>query len=202
MKAAKSIVCLGVIGLDHGHVDEQVDLLYQAEAFCASFYTREECQAAEFFYRYPGVPRVEHPFQLVEDPSLQFIVSALVPDQRSTLGCEVMRAGRDFFVDKPACVTVGQLQEVRRVAQETGRMFVVFFGEDFCNPATLAAASLVAEGVIGWVVQTIGLGPHRSRFHGRPEWFFDPARSGSILVDIASHQIEQFLFLPASRRLW
>ena len=60
------------------------------------------------------------------------------------------------------------------------------------------AAKLVADGAIGRVIQTVGLGPHRFNRAIRPAWFFDPAQAGGILVDVASHQIEQFLFYTGS----
>jgi predicted dehydrogenase len=61
-----------------------------------------------------------------------------------------------------------------------------------------AAARLVANGEIGRVVQTTGIGPHRLNRSIRPPWFFDPAAYGGILTDIASHQIDQFLFFTGS----
>jgi predicted dehydrogenase len=48
------------------------------------------------------------------------------------------------------------------------------------------------------VVQTTGFGPHFLRRDSRPDWFFDPARSGGILGDIGAHQIEQFLDFTGS----
>ena len=48
------------------------------------------------------------------------------------------------------------------------------------------------------MVQTLGTGPHRLNRHLRPDWFFDPARYGGILTDIASHQIDQFLYFTGS----
>jgi predicted dehydrogenase len=48
------------------------------------------------------------------------------------------------------------------------------------------------------VVNTIGLGPHRIGHNPRPEWFWDTGRGGHILVDIASHQFEQFLHFTGS----
>jgi len=47
-------------------------------------------------------------------------------------------------------------------------------------------------------VQTLGVGPHRLNKSTRPDWFFDSAKYGGILVDIASHQIDQFLFFTGS----
>lgn len=53
-------------------------------------------------------------------------------------------------------------------------------------------------GAIGRVVQTLGLGPHRTNPAGRPGWFFERERYGGILTDIGSHQAEQFLFFTDS----
>ncbi len=62
------------------------------------------------------------------------------------------------------------------------------------------------EGAIGEVVQTVGLGPHRENRALRDPWFYDKAKYGGILVDIASHQIDQFLVLrparPTPRSRW
>lgn len=55
------------------------------------------------------------------------------------------------------------------------------------------ATDLVQAGVIGRVVQVVGLGPHRLNKPTRPAWFFERAKYGGILCDIGSHQCEQFL---------
>ncbi len=59
-------------------------------------------------------------------------------------------------------------------------------------------SKLVAEGAIGKVIQTLGVGPHRLQLPTRPDWFFDPEAFGGIIVDIASHQVDQFLFYTGS----
>jgi predicted dehydrogenase len=56
------------------------------------------------------------------------------------------------------------------------------------------AGNLIAQGAIGKVINTVGLGPHSLRLNNRPDWFFNRQRYGGILCDIASHQFEQFLF--------
>ena len=47
-------------------------------------------------------------------------------------------------------------------------------------------------GEIGRVVDVVGLGPHSLMADARPDWFWDPDRAGGILVDIGSHQVDQF----------
>ena len=81
---------------------------------------------------------------------------------------------------------------------ETGRIVSILYSEHFEVPATVRAGELVAAGAIGEVVHTTGLGPHRLRKPTRPAWFFDRPRYGGILTDIASHQVEQFLFFTGA----
>jgi predicted dehydrogenase len=50
------------------------------------------------------------------------------------------------------------------------------------------------------VLQTIGLGPHRLSPKTRPPWFFDQKRNGGILVDLGSHQFDQFLYFTGSTK--
>ena len=64
--------------------------------------------------------------------------------------------------------------------------------------AMTRAAGLVEAGAIGEVVHLTGFGPHRLNRPLRPPWFFDPARTGGILCDLASHQIDQFLYLTGA----
>ena len=40
-----------------------------------------------------------------------------------------------------------------------------------------------------------GSGPHTLAADQRPDWFWDPEQAGGILVDLASHQVDQFLAL-------
>jgi predicted dehydrogenase len=109
-----------------------------------------------------------------------------------------MQHGKDYMADKPGMTTLEQLAEVRRVQAATRRIYSIMFSERFENRATVRAGELVKAGAIGHVVQTIGLGPHRISLTTRPAWFWDKARFGGILCDIASHQADQFLYFTGS----
>src|SRR5690606_20380696 len=96
-------------------------------------------------------------------------------------------------------VSLDQLEAVRKVQSATGRIYAVHFGERFDNAATVKAAELARSGAIGQVVQTTGFGPHRFLGHvPRPEWSFDKRYFGGIINDLASHQIDQFLYFTGS----
>ena len=182
------------IGLDHRHIYDQVQSLLDAGAQCAGFWTEGTPKTLEgFVKRFPHVPRVADRRQLLDDASIRLVTCAAIPCDRAAHAVEAMRAGKDFMADKPGVVTFAQLDEVRRVQRETARIWTVNFTERFEVRAVTRALELVRSGAIGEVVQTIGLGPHRLNRALRDPWFFDRAKYGGILVDIASHQIDQFL---------
>lgn len=191
-------VRFATIGINHNHIFGQTNCLLDAGAELVGFHAIEDDLAAEYAGIFSGVQRVDDKRSLLDDPSIDLIISAAIPDERAPLAIEAMRAGKDVMVDKPGMVTLSQLEQVKKVQAETGRIFSVLYSEHFENRATVKAGDLVAAGAIGEVVSIAGFGPHRLRAATRPQWFFERLRYGGILVDIASHQCEQFLFFTGS----
>ncbi|MEO6787638.1 MAG: Gfo/Idh/MocA family oxidoreductase, partial [Chthoniobacteraceae bacterium] len=65
--------------------------------------------------------------------------------------------------------------------------------------ASVRAGQLIEQGAIGRVVQVMGMGPHRSNPATRPAWFWSREKCGGILIDLGSHQFEQFLIYTAAK---
>lgn len=190
----------GVIGINHGHIYGQVDATVRGGGELVAFHAVEPDLSATFAERYPHAQRVADEREILEDSSLQLVLSSIIPDQRAPLGIRAMQHGKDYMADKPGITTLEQLAEVRRVQAETRRIYSIMYSERFENAGTVKAGELVLAGAIGDVVQTVGLGPHRVNAPSRPAWFWDPARFGGIICDIGSHQFDQFLFFTASTR--
>ena len=189
-----------VVGINHSHINGQIRAVERGGGQLVSFYAREPDLAAEFARRYPQCRRARDEREILEDDSIQLVLSAAIPEERAPLGVRVMRHGKDFMADKPGITTLGQLAEVRRVQRETRRIYSVMYGERFENAATVRAGELVRAGAVGRVIQTIGLGPHRINNGRRDPWFYERRRFGGILCDIGSHQADQFLFFTGSTR--
>lgn len=188
------------IGLDHRHIYDLVAGLLDAGMSCAGYWpqTTDPRVLKGFRERFPDIPSVEDRDALMRDPTIDVICCAAVPSDRAAIAIQTMRNGKDIIVDKPGVIAADAFEQVQRTVAETGRIFSVCFSERLINPSSEVAAKLIADGAIGRVIQTVGLGPHRFNRAIRPSWFFDPALAGGILVDIASHQIEQFMFYTAS----
>lgn len=188
------------IGLDHRHIYNMVEGLLEAGAVCAGFdpRTSDERVLVGFRERFPQLQAMDAD-RLIDDPSIDLVACAAIPSERAAIAIRAMQAGKDVMVDKPGVTTFQQLADVEATVARTGRIFSICFSERFLVPSTIIAAKLIADGAIGRVVQTLGVGPHRLNRAIRPSWFFETSAFGGILTDIASHQIDQFLHFTGSR---
>ncbi len=182
------------IGINHAHIYGQVDCLKRAGAQFVAFHAVEDDLAKTFSEKYPEARRVADRREILEDPSIAVITTAAIPGDRAEIALAAMRHGKDVLTDKPGMTTFAELAEIQRVQKETGRIFSVLYSEHFEVRATVEAGNLIAQGAIGEVINTVGLGPTRCASTTGPDWFFTRKRYGGILCDIASHQFEQFLF--------
>lgn len=187
------------IGLDHRHIYHMVGGLLEAGATCVGFdpRTSDERVLVGFRERFPSLPERSID-SLIDDPAIDLILCAAIPAERTAIAIRAIRTGKDVMVDKPGVTSFDQLAAVEQAVTETGRIFSICFSERFTVPATIVAGKLIADGAIGPVIQTIGLGPHRFNRAIRPDWFIDKRHYGGILTDIASHQIDQFLHFSGS----
>jgi len=180
--------------LDHGHIYGQCNGLTEAGGELKWVYDPDPKKLATFREQFPSAQVARSLEEILDDASVTLVAAAAVPNLRGPLGCQVLRAGKDYFTDKTPFTTREQLEDAQRTVCETGRKYAVYFSERLHSECAGHAGTLIKEGAIGRVVQVLGLGPHRLNAPSRPDWFFERERYGGILCDIGSHQCEQFLY--------
>ena len=190
---------VGVIGVNHSHIYGQVQTVTRGGGELVSFYAKEPDLAAAFAKRFPDAKAARSEQEILEDSSIPLIVSAAIPNERAPLGIKAMDHGKDFMVDKPAATTLAQLDDLRRVQARTKRIFSVLI-ERHESKSINKAGDLIRAGAIGQVVQTTGLAPHKMSPETRSPWFFKREQYGGILCDLASHNLDAYLFLTSSTR--
>lgn len=187
------------VGIEHRHIFGMSQNLLSAGAEMAAWWTEDTTDLVRpFAEKFPDVARADSLQQILDNPEIDLIVTADIASRRADIAVAAMQAGKDVMADKPGCTTLAQLARVQKAVAETGRIWTVDFSERFEVPSVTRAAELVAEGAIGRVIQTVGLGPHRLNAATRPAWFWQRDAYGGILADIGSHQIDQFLFFTGS----
>ncbi len=188
-----------VIGVNHSHINGQVQTVTRGGGQLVSFYAKEGDLAAAFSKRFPEAKLARSEQEILDDPSIQLVVSAAIPNERAPLGVRVMEHGKDFMVDKPAATTLEQLTEVKRVQARTKRLFSVLIGR-LESKSVNQAGELIRSGAIGKVIQTVALAPHKMNPETRAPWFFKREQYGGILCDLASHNVDAYLFLTSTTR--
>ena len=186
-----------VIGVNHSHINGQVQTVTRGGGQLTSFYAKEPDLAAAFSKRFPDAKLARSEQEILDDPTIQLVVSAAIPNERAPLGIRAMEHGKDFMVDKPAATTLEQLADVRRVQARTKKIFSVLIGR-LESKSINKAGELIQSGAIGKVIQTVALAPHKMNPETRAPWFFKREQYGGILCDLASHNLDAYLFLTST----
>ncbi len=188
---------IALAGADHNHLYEIIDRLVKAGAEAVA-HTAE----GSFVEHYAGwrADSQERTYDdILADDTIDIIVTAAIPNRRAEIALAAIEAGKHVISDKPGLTTMDQLDAVRAaVADRPGRPWTVLFTERFENRAINEAVRLARAGAVGRVVHVIGAGPHTMWAKRRPDWFWDPDATGGILVDIGSHQVDQFLSITGA----
>jgi predicted dehydrogenase len=208
--APKHSIKFAVCGMSHDHIYGMVGAIQRGGGVLVAAYGAEPDKLAGFKKRFPDVKIVSSEDAILDDPSIQLVLSSTIPDQRAPLGVRAMKKGKDYLSDKPGATSLEQIDEIRKTIAATKRIYGILYSERFEVKAAVKAGELVQAGAIGRVIQTINIAPHQIVQHGkdpyaggsggRPEWFWDAARYGGILTDIGSHQVDQFLFYTGSKQ--
>src|ERR1700733_2485648 len=206
--APKYSVKFAVCGMSHDHIYGMVEAVKRGGGVLVAAYGAEPDKVAGFTKRYPDVKMVKSEDEILNDGSIQLVLSSTVPNERAPLGVRAMKHGKDYLSDKPGATTLAQIDEIRKTIAETKKIYAILYSERLGVKAAVKAGELVQAGAIGRVIQTINIAPHQivqkgadpyaGGAGGRPEWFWEPMKYGGILTDIGSHQVDQFLYYTGS----
>lgn len=204
--APKHSIRFAVCGMSHDHIYGMTEAIRRGGGELALAYGTEPEKVAAFRKRYPEVKWASSEDEVVNDNSIQLVLSSKIANERAALGVNAMKHGKDFLSDKPGVTTMEDLALIRKTIADTKRIYGILYSERLEVPAAVKAGELVKAGAVGKVIQTINIAPHqvvqRAGDNGgaaaRPEWFWHPKQYGGILCDIGSHQIDQFLYYTGS----
>ena len=198
----KHHIKFAVCGMSHDHINGMIGAVQRGGGELVAAWGGEQDKLAAFRKRYPEVKIVATQDEVLDDPSVQLVLTSQIASERAGIAVRAMKRGKDFLSDKPGLTTLEQLAEVRKTIAETKRIYAIMYSELLEVKAAVYAGDLVRQGAIGKVIQTINIAPHQIFQHagdaggggGRPDWFWNPDQYGGILCDIGSHQVDQFLF--------
>ncbi len=181
------------VGLSHGHIYGMCEGLLAAGATLTWVYEQDEALLKAFRTKFPNVRVARCYEEILEDRSLRLVASAAIPSERCSIGIQAMECGKDYLCDKAPFVTAQALSDAKAAVERTEKKYSVFYSERLGSESGEYAGLLIERGAIGRVINVIGIGPHKHHISPRAPWFYRRETSGGILIDIGSHQFEQFL---------
>jgi predicted dehydrogenase len=128
--------------------------------------------------------------QAVTDPQVQAVIVATINSALAEISAAAIRAGKHVLVEKPAGISVNQIDELIALAKKHDVHVRVGFNHRY-HPAFIKAREIFASGVMGELMFIRGRYGHGGRIGYEKEWRADPKLSGGgELIDQGIHLID------------
>ena len=126
----------------------------------------------------------------VNDPEVDAVIVATLNGSLAAITEQAARAGKHVIVEKPAAISLAELDRVIEASARTGVLVRVGYNHRF-HPAMLKARELVDAGALGPMMFIRGRYGHGGRVGYDREWRADAKLSGGgELIDQGVHLID------------
>ena len=148
-------------------------------------------ERAEALVKLANTGRVATDFtEAVADPKVDAVVVATINSALPTVTAAAIRAGKNVIVEKPAAISVTQLDELISLEARHQVCVGVGFNHRY-HPAFQKAREIFQSGVMGELMFIRGRYGHGGRVGYDKEWRADPKLSGGgELIDQGIHLID------------
>ena len=146
---------------------------------------------AEELVKLAGTGRAIADFrQAVADQQVDAVVVATINSALAEVSAAAIRAGKHVIVEKPAGISVRQIDELIALAQKPGVCVRIGFNHRY-HPAFLKAREIFESGVMGELMFIRARYGHGGRIGYDKEWRANPKLSGGgELIDQGIHLID------------
>src|ERR1035437_9786871 len=128
--------------------------------------------------------------QAVADPQVDAVIVATINAALAEISAAAIHAGKHVIVEKPAGISVKQIDELISLAEKHGVCVRVGFNHRY-HPAFLQAREIFESGVMGELMFIRARYGHGGRAGYDREWRADPKLSGGgELIDQGIHLID------------
>jgi predicted dehydrogenase len=145
--------------------------------------------------RYPGLTTHRSLDEMLADSSLDLFIVSTPNGTHFDLAWQILQAGRNVVVDKPAAATSAEIAQLMRLAAGKNVLFIPFHNRRWDSDFR-TLKKVLHEELLGRLVS------YESRMdRWRPVlpadrvWKDDPAAAGGLLLDLGTHLADQALVL-------
>ncbi len=149
------------------------------------------------FAKASGVTACERAEDLLGRRDIDAVLICAPTHLHASLACAAAAAGKHFYLEKPIAASLDDARHVVATAAQAGITTAIGFNRRH-HPLFERVRDLLTQGIIGRVhaVQTTFCEP--SPPERMPEWKRRRATGGGVLLDLASHHIDQVRWMLAT----
>lgn len=126
----------------------------------------------------------------INDPAVNAVIVATLNGALAEIAVQAIRAGKHVIIEKPAGISVAEIDTLLTAAQSSGSLVRVGYNHRF-HPALQKARELVDAGALGPLMFIRARYGHGGRVGYDREWRADPQLSGGgELIDQGVHLID------------
>lgn len=186
-----AVIGYGFIGRRH------VDTLKRfPDADCVAVCDRNPVRLKEVLSKYPDMPVYEDADEMFAEANLDGVIISANNNQHKELVIKAARAGKHIICEKPAALSVKELDEMTAEVEKAGVTFTVHqqrrFDKDFRSVKECYDKKMVGDV---YTVQSSLYG-YNGNMH---DWHVFLAEGGGMLYDWGVHLIDQILYMIDSR---
>lgn len=138
----------------------------------------------------PGCVATNSVEQAVASPTVNAVVIATLNASLAPIAGHALRAGKHVLVEKPAAISVSEIDELVALSAEHGGLVRVGYNHRY-HPACLKALGIFRSGALGEMMFVRGRYGQGGRLGYDKEWRADPKLSGGgELIDQGVHLID------------
>lgn len=133
--------------------------------------------------------------EVLTDKAIEAVLIATPNDSHKDLAIQALKAGKHVVCEKPVTMNVAELDDVLKVAKETGKTFMVHQNRRW-DPDFLITRDLYKNEQIGELFQ---IETRVQGANGIPgDWRHELKHGGGMVLDWGVHLLDQLLFLVDS----
>jgi len=132
--------------------------------------------------------------EILADANVEAVAIGDYYGKRGKMVIEALKSGKHVICDKPICTSLEELDEIERLAEETGLKVACMLDLRYM-PQVETVKSLIAEGKIGEIVNVSFTGQHCLNYGSRPGWYFEEGKHGGTINDIAIHGVDLIRYI-------
>jgi predicted dehydrogenase len=138
----------------------------------------------------PGCIATDSVEQAVTSPNVDAVMIATLNSTLTPIAMQAVQAGKHVLVEKPAGITVAELEKLQELAAQRGALVRVGYNHRY-HPACLKALEIFRSGALGPMMFVRGRYGQGGRVGYEKEWRADPKLSGGgELIDQGVHLID------------